>query len=78
MNQILTFLIARGQEASTWTSLAVMLGGLGLKVESPTYTAIAHTLAAVCALVGTLMKEHGPHNDPKPTTYDAPGTDPKP
>jgi hypothetical protein len=71
MNSIVTFLIARLQEPSTYASLSLLLGGLGLHVSDAAFQAVAHTLAAVAALAGVLMSEK------KHTTNAAPTVPPQ-
>jgi len=54
---MLKYILARAQEPSTYASLSLILGGLGLHLPDDKFQAVAHTLAAIAALVGVFMAE---------------------
>jgi hypothetical protein len=71
MNSTLTYILARAQEPSTYTGLAVLLAGFGVHVNDAIYQAVAHTLSAVAALVGVFMAERAKSNA-TPTPIEPP------
>lgn len=54
---MMKYILQRAQEPSTYASISLILGGLGLHVPDEKFQAIAHTLAAIAALAGVFMSE---------------------
>ena len=59
------YILARAQEPSTYASISLILGGLGLHVTDDKIQAVSHTLAAIAALIGVFMAEK-PNVPPTP------------
>jgi hypothetical protein len=63
MGNILTFLLARAKEPSTWAAAAGALGYFGLHPADGTMQAVAQFATGAAALLGMALSERGP--DPK-------------
>jgi hypothetical protein len=48
---MLKYILARAQEPSTYASISLLLGGLGLHISDDKFQAIAQSLAAIAALI---------------------------
>ena len=57
MNSTEWRLVDRFKEPSSWSALAAGFAALGISVPGPVLQAVSYAGAAVCVLLGFLMKE---------------------
>ena len=51
------YIIARLQEPSTYASISLILGGVGLHLPDEKFQALTHATAGVAALAGVFLSE---------------------
>jgi hypothetical protein len=59
MGNVLTFLLARAKEPSTWAAAAGALGYFGLHPSDGTLEAVAQVATGAAALLGIALAERG-------------------
>lgn len=72
MGNLLTFLLARAKEPSTWAAAAGAFGYFGLHPADGTMQAVTQLATGAAALLGVALAERGHHPDaPQPDTPKA-------
>ena len=59
LKNLLSWIIARGKEPSTWAALAAMLAGLGITVPGELWGGIVHVGMGIAIVLGFALKEKG-------------------